>query len=268
MTYRALVTEVVSLAYPSGMARNLVALRERHVRSGLVELQSKIESLQEGNDDTYDGAGNFHCGATIVTAPAGIIREVWAIRSDLPEDEESGPVDGDTNRQACQCEVPYVAREIDTIRGYSRDWERIGGRMTDSDGNINHMLPVPVGAFAVHRDQLWAYPSVNDPWKLRVIWDGIKQDYEDADPVTLSESQISLLAAFVAYKGAADDRCWDDSARLYQLYLIELKAELQREWDRRHPAVTRAPKTGTVSPTLGQCCRAPTTAYVAPDPEP
>lgn len=268
MTYAQLVEQVLTLAYPSGMASNLVALRERHVLSGMIELQTKIVSLQEKNSDVHEGAGNYQCGTTIVTAPDGVVKRVEAFRSDLEVDEGPGPVDGDTNRPECSCTVEYLTRAIDTVRGYANDWTRGGGRMTDSEGNINHMLPVPFGAFAIYRDQLWAYPAVGDPWKLRVIWDGVKQDYEDADELTLSPAQIDLLRAYVVFKGAVDDGCYDDSSKLYQVYLLMLRAELQREWERKNPPVNRAPKAGVRSPTMGQCCRAPVTAYVAPDPEP
>lgn len=263
MTFAELANSVLTLAYPSRMARNLIDLRTRHVLSGLIELQTAILSLQKKNTDIFPEVeadiaggipGTYQCGAMVVQAPAGNVLRVEAFRSDLPSDTQ----------QTCECLVDYTVRDVSTVKSYADDWVRNGGRRTDSKGNVLHMLPVPRGTFSIDLGELWAYPAVSEPWRLRVVWTGIKQVYAPLDQIVLTEAQFDLLRILVLSRGAIDEKCWQDATNLRAQYQLELRRELLREWEQNHPARHRRP---TPNPPPVPWVSLPSNCCTVPPPE-
>lgn len=265
ITYSALVDEILTAAFPRKMPQNLVSLRQRHVLSGLIDLQTKIESLQAENKDVHQGEGKYRCGAMVLQAPYGILKRVEAFRST----DDATDVAGNEDSPECQCLVTYALADQPYIQAISRDYVNAGGKMTDDAGIINQVLPVPYGFFAVRRDELWAYPATLSPWRLRVVWQGIKQDYEAADELDLTESQKDLLRAYVTFKARRDEDCFREAEILEAEYNKLVRQELNREWDRLHPAATKvyheASRNGW--PRCGPACRVTEdVAYVEPSP--
>ncbi len=246
MTYAELKEMVVGLAFPARMARSMVPLRERHVLNGIIELQTKLPKLREKNSSIYTGDDNFVCGAIEVDSPEGLITKVEAFRADTPSDDIE---------TECECLVPYILGEPASIEVLKSRWSINGGAIQEDDnGNPVNVLPVPLGVFAVSEGRLLAYPAPLTPWKLRVKWRGIRQTFSDDDEVEFTQSQITLLAAFVAWMGAVDDRCWQDEPRLRESYFLLRRDEYLRLRDEENPvnphydkreAAARASSCGT-----------------------
>jgi hypothetical protein len=236
------------------------------VLSGLIEIQTKLETLQEENMDIHDGEGSYACGAMVVLPPQGNTLRVEAFRNDLPVQD----VSGNDDQPSCECIVKYTLNSVEYVKGYADDWVRAGGRMTLNDGTINQMLPVPSGVFGMFREELWAYPATLSPWKLRVVWTGIKMNYAPGDEVTLTESQFDVLKWYVMSMGAIVDKCWDDAKALKVIYLDELRKECLREWEQQHPRrnIHPNPNPAPLAGWLAPCCKGEPEAYVEPVPQP
>lgn len=237
MIYSAFVEEVLTLAFPDRMARNLISLRERHVLSGLIDLQTKVESLREKNTDIKQGEGAYQCGAMVVQAPAGKIIGVEAYRSTDSVSDSAG----DEDSPQCGCIVTYQTVTVPVVKSYANDYTRRGGKMTTADGKIIQMLPVPFGAFGVLHGDLWAYPATLSPWRLRIKWKGIKQAYEPDDEIDLTPAQVDIVRHYVLHKAAKDTGCWQDAAALELEYAKLMRAELLREWENEHPDRVETP---------------------------
>lgn len=247
MTFSQLSSLVIGRAFPGRMARNMIPLRQRHVVSGLIDLQTYIPGLQDRNTSVYLGENFYQCGAMVVDRPPGHITRVEAFRGDVPDA-------GDTVSE-CQCVVPYDLSGVEFIRSRCQEYVDEGGVLLDSDGNYILMLPQDRGWFAVEpeTDKLWAYPAAVSPWALRVQYRAIVTDYQDDDTVIdLEPTQVDLLIRWVEWKGAVDDRVFNDAAALKSLYREERADEIYRLNQQIIPEkVRRSPRAP--SPFLGLC---------------
>lgn len=229
MTYAELRDETLNLAYPGRMARNLIPVRQRHVISGLMELQNRFWRMKAGHVTTYVGEELYQCGALVTSTPYGTIRRVYAERDDVGTPEH--PID-----DPCACHVDYRLVGPELVEQFARDFTTVGGRIyNDNDVLLRPMLPVPNGAavFAVDRNTLLAYPCPTTPWRLKIQWDGFKDRWFDTDELDHLEDTFhqmkDLLVLWVRWKGAGDDRNWQDAGVILAEYRDAVKTELLRQ---------------------------------------
>lgn len=235
MNFADLKTLVITRAIPGRVARERVPSVQRHVVSGLIDLQTFVPGLQEKNTTHHDGSASYMCGGMEVDRPSGEILEVYAMRGDVPN--EDGGI-----TSACQCRVDYDVYGIEFVRSRCREYSDQGGRLTNDDGSYVQMLPQECGFFAIDEPagKILAYPAAVMPWNLFVRYSAIIQTYDESDDVIdLTESQIDLLILWVQAKYESDLRCWENAGHLSAQYERARRDEIYRVTNELRPAIVR-----------------------------
>lgn len=245
MTFTDLKTLVITRAIPGRVARERVPSVQRHVVSGLIDLQTFVPGLAEKNTTHHDGSASYMCGGMEVDLPGGDILEVYALRGDVPN--EDGGITA-----SCQCRVDYDVYGLDFVRARCREYTNSGGRLTNDDGEYVQMLPQNSGFYAVDvaAGKILAYPAAVMPWNLYVRFSSIIQAYDDEDTVIdLTPSQIDLLILWVQAKYESDLRCWENATHLMAQYERARRDEIFRITNELVPAIIR--RSPRNPPTVG-----------------
>jgi hypothetical protein len=239
IAYSALVDQVLALAHPERIASRLLPKKQRHVQSGLIHLQRKLKHLRENNTNTHLGDDSYDCGLTVVDAPSGHVKRVWATETVLEEGVEQ-------NSRV----VEYFPCGFPEIEARREEWLANGGTMLDDDGNYIHALPITRGVFAIHEGSVWAYPAALPPWDLRIAWLGIKQQYEPSDQVELTNAEVDLLVKYVLWAGCGDGGCGQqEKPALYRDFAEALMEEMRQRHEeelaqQRYARSVRSPMCG------------------------
>lgn len=176
MTFLALYNELVQVAYPEGLARNLIKRTRNQLMAGLIDLQDAVPMLQSGQTEVKDqGATFWRCGVTLVDIPTLCIVnrvEVFAIDNEckvigaFPLTKEQ--MEHKSNRCSNTAITPPPGAP-DSL-----------GRYT-AGPSVDPAHPPQQYWASIIDDVLWLYPVMPSTHKVRFTWTGIKRDWADAD---------------------------------------------------------------------------------------
>lgn len=206
--FKALVIEGLG---PDGTRRGVETLRVRAMRDGVLDLQRYIRAFRTGHTTDYEVADLEEIGfAHLGTLPANAKPKAFYIIS-TGETVEEGTTD-DPN---------IVRNRLDYVA-----WENRHGMVADQYGERNYQYSVsPFStAFLVH-------PLINDETYLKVVWDGLKSDFEDADtlPTTWPDQMAEAVAAYVKRRILLEIDKRPDLAREHYAMYLEKRLALYRE---------------------------------------
>lgn len=177
--FKALVIEELG---PDGTRRGIETLRVRAMRDGVLDLQRYIRAFRTGHTTDYQVADLEAIGyAHLGTLPANAKPKAFYIIS-TGDTVTSGTTD---NPNIVRNRLDYVA------------WENRHAMVADRFGERNYQYSVsPFSTtFLVH-------PLVNDETYLKIVWDGMKMDFDDGDtlPTTWPDQMAEAVAHFVKTK--------------------------------------------------------------------
>jgi hypothetical protein len=176
-TYAQFVARVKELMPKDGVRLGVETTLSRLILQATIDIQSKVEKFRSGNETIYEAVDTIADGnASRVRVPENaMIDEVWLIQVDESDDEE-------------EC----VKMPLDVYPWVNRS------HLTCSTVCINGQR----GFYTidVQRANLIAYPKIEDPNRLLIVWTGIKTDYEDDDVVPFDERCVLAAADFASAK--------------------------------------------------------------------
>ena len=244
MTFAELREQVLGLAYPSRMARNLIPLRKQHVQTGLTHIQRAVKCLQAKNVNRTGTTGLGHnCWWSETLAPQG---HIYRARVEATPDNPCGP---------CRMvQLTFVSE--DQFVGLAGDY---GQR-----GVYNPVCwPVPRAWYTIFRNRvLRVYPSLQvGGWNLALEWQGVRKVWQDTDEIDLEgwEDVLEALRLFVLYRGLVDEGCTGEELKTaFELYNGELRqlvydCRMQMEGERHEAFGSAVPPGGIQCWPLSPC---------------
>jgi hypothetical protein len=83
MTYEEFIDAVKSIIFPDREPSNLVAVHEKYILDGLIEVQKRIPQLRSWNFDSLTFGDTFYqCRATVITKPNGPVIRLYTYTQD------------------------------------------------------------------------------------------------------------------------------------------------------------------------------------------
>lgn len=239
-TWGQLKTKLRNLLWVDGEGENLVAAHDQSFEEAMVDLQMWVECLQQDNVTMFPACSTyFQCGLTVIQAPVGAIRSVSVLdRFDPTTKVESA----DAEIQWCE-EVGYNPVDFCHIQNYIKRCQSVryclpfsyyfglsitncpkGAYPTPTGEGLPAGLPIlPLGfqyaqtstdaaaralegRWAMSRGKIYIGPWIQSTEAVKVVWDGIKTEWTDADPVETDPLIERALKAWVRRDHARD---WD-----------------------------------------------------------
>lgn len=181
MTYSEFVDAVLEEMGPDGTRRGIEDMRTRAIRDAVIDLQRFIRAYRQGHTTTYQEAdleaiGYAHLGTLASQAKP----KAFYIVS-TGETEEEGTTDD-----------PNIVRNRLDFVAWSDRREAMIARQYDSRAYLYAVSPFST--------QFMVHPLVNDETYLKVVWDGLKMDFEDDDDVPWPEWAAEAVAAYVKWR--------------------------------------------------------------------
>lgn len=230
--YKALVDEQLSV---EANRRGLESFRDRALRNSVLDLQRFIRQYRKGHTTTYVAADlTTITHAMLGTLPTGAIPEAFYIQ------HVSAPSPDPTPDAKCQ------RNRLDFSQWINRQ------SLICSDCRTRY-------AYALSPDgrQFLIHPVLNDYTNLLLVWDGLKQDFDDADEVPFPSEASEASAAYMMHRiilqvdkniALAAEQC-----KLYAQKRLSLFRDAQETQDAEKPdqeyGVSDAPPTpdGSIS---------------------
>lgn len=181
MTWAAFKAIVLTELGPDGRRRGIEALRTRAMRDCAIDLQRFIRAYRQGQQTTYEEADLTEVGyAHLGTLGAQAKPKAFYIVS-------TGDIvtEGETDN-------PNIVRNrLDFV-----PWDDRRERMIDARYEPLKYL-YTISPFS---RQFLVHPLVNDETYLLLVWDGMKNDFEDGDTVPWPEWASGAFSAWVKYR--------------------------------------------------------------------
>lgn len=204
--FKALVIEELGT---DGTRRGIETLRLRAMRDAVLDLQRYIRAFRQGHSTTYQEAdltviGYAHQGALAAQAKP---KAFYIIST------------GDTVTAGTTDNPNITRNRLDFVA-----WENRHAMVADQFGSRRYQYTIsPFSTlFLVH-------PLVNDETELKVVFDGMKLDFEDDDDVPWPIQTSEAVAAYVKRRILNEIDRRPDLARESQLLYIEKRLALYRE---------------------------------------
>jgi len=235
-TWKDLKDAVRNELWPSGESPNLSAAHDKHFVDGMIDLQTFVDCLQQDNTSLFPQCSTFYnCGLTVIdVAPRGIIRRVSVIDKVNPDTHKEDATAAD---DWCS-EIAYNEVDYCHVRSFLDQSTRRGCCMSiplffGLAGCTKARFPVPTdaglppglpkldlgyhypqtstdrvhgraqhGIWAKQRGQIFIAPWIQSTETVVVVWDGIKRQFSDGDPVDDDPLLSEALREWVRWKHA------------------------------------------------------------------
>ncbi len=220
MTFSEFNDAVQQAVFPDGSAENLVANHKNYVLDALIDLQIKVPCLQASHTDYLcASAGFFHCGASVFESPRGFIRSLSTL---VPGDTCCQEVRYSPISKAemnclleTQSQTPCCGTETHPSHTYMVDGEYIAYPELplycfEYPNESDKTFRASEGFFTIDRGQIWVSPSIQGNELIKLEWDGIKREFDDADVLDeeiFNREVQECVELYLRGKSAAIDDC-------------------------------------------------------------
>jgi hypothetical protein len=219
LTWGNLKSQLRAIIFASGEAQNLVVAHDKSFLDAIIEIQTFVACQQQDNTNLYPHCSTlYNCGLTVIdSAPRGAIMKVSVIDKINPT---TGLEDVNAADDYCS-EIDYNQVDACHIHAYLKGSRRRGcclsipsffGLNPSMCGKASYPVPTDAGLaaglpllplgfhyaqdstnrahgraragiWALERGQLWVAPWIQSTETVKVMWDGIKRTWSDADPI-------------------------------------------------------------------------------------
>jgi tartrate-resistant acid phosphatase type 5 len=239
---------------------NLIDIHNEHFQEALAEIAEKVDCERDKNVNIIDFCKTFSkCGMTIVPEPNGVIFRV----STIVKEDFCDPV--------YYREVPWPLPEffgkwamakMRTIPVFPKTLD-LGYHLSDK-AQDTPCGRARVGIWAKHRGNIYLAPWIQSVESVMIEWDGVKDKWEDEDPVNSSQAYkraVRLYWQFLHEDNFGDkkmaatinDVSVPSGRGTYNRALADLMYECERKKKVRETAVdpyTPALVRATISPII------------------
>jgi len=202
MIYSSWIAARRAAVFPEGEAENLVANHNRFIQDALIDIQTKVPCLQTFHRDNHVAESTFFdCGASVIDAPVGFIKNIHTILdTDCCDRVFYSPVTEAAMRCKLEtqqsCGVRYRAYgfyeyESGLYAAYSYYYEC----QITPDAGLDKPCRSHAGSAALINGQLFLHPHLDSNEIAVVEWDGIKKVWSSSDDMDFGtfERQVQNL---------------------------------------------------------------------------
>jgi hypothetical protein len=205
-TVAQLKTDIRADVWPSGEAENLVTAHNNQFQEAFAEICKWVKCEQSNNANVIKFCKtNYKMGMTVLSAPVGRIVRVFTVANEDFDDPvfyrpTTWPEPEDWARNLYLFPKPLVtdARKLP-----------IGFQYSDAAHDSAYGR-ARTGIWAQDRKNLFLAPWIQSNELVVVEWDGIKEEWDDADPIN---SEIHYRKAVKLYMQFAHERDYGDAGR-------------------------------------------------------
>lgn len=182
-TFEQFCKSVRERVFPEGEADNLIGVHNTVIQEGLLDLQLKLEDLQDNQSKvvTQDGAF-FECGASVFPAPDGVIDSLYTtlVNSACDRVDYTYVDHGQmqmlmkTQKSTCSTSDAYGM----TIS--NEDPENVSGYPVGSQ-DVDKGYRSSLGFWSLNKGLVYVFPSLESSEQAVVKWTGINREWSSAD---------------------------------------------------------------------------------------
>lgn len=221
-TFAALKTSVKEMLWPDGVPENHEAAINRFIVDGLYDIQLHIACFQQDNTTRFEQCGTyFKCGTSWFTRPNGVINKLRVV-----QDEACSPV---TYRMTTPDEVYKWSRsfwrEVTSPENTGMPTLPDGYKYPESSTDSQYGRAL-TGVWAIDKGNIVLAPWLQSDETVVVYWDGIKQDYDDADEVSDDKLLEKVLRSYVKFTYEGEFGTDTNAYKLAEMRHGEAYAEL------------------------------------------
>jgi len=209
MTFAEFSSAVRLAVFPEGEPENLVTHHKNWIVDALVDLQRKIKCLQEKHFDCFPMESTLrNCSATLFDAPRGFIQ---GLRTMSTADSCQRGLFEPLSQQDFECRM-QDERLCGSPNIPSQDYltgtypELTYGNMYPNADTDAACHPTN-GIFTLINGQIWMLPHLNSTEIAVLEWDGIKREWDDADPVEFDREITKLVELFLEAESKRKEDC-------------------------------------------------------------
>lgn len=248
ITFLALKTKLRAELWPSpGEPKNLRTSHDKSFITGMIELQTYLERLRVNHTLITPFANTFfNCGKTVLAAPKGIIRSVRTVLvTDGDEDfcdkihyEQTNPCDLE-NWAECMAQYnqPNAVGAPNYPAGFKQASSETDYQYESTTVKLNRGER---GLWAISKKYLYLVPWIQSDESVVVNYDGIKNDWVDADVLdqTYWDPEVEeALKAYILFKHefyhGCDRQKLRDTKEIYDRMLADLMWKEREETKER-----------------------------------
>lgn len=266
MTYAELLAEVIARAFPEGYAENLLAIYQKRILAGLIEVQRWVPYIRDRQTRLYPFASTlYRQGTTVICKPEGKVKRVCTFNSKTLKDAVFYDVCSreDIDRLTAQRAriVPYPDAVPESFGYFNANLATDKGRRAER------------GLFCIDEKQIILLPQIESIERIMVEWKGSKTSFEDGDVVDYDKYQeqvIEALENWLRWKSVGkDDRSASDYVMLeaeWRASITGLQLDTKDDSEPEIPAedigiLPRSIMPATVTPLSLACSYAPDDAF-------
>jgi hypothetical protein len=201
-TFKQLTDEIRRQVWPSGEPENLVLSHSQHLQEGMAKIAEFVEAEQENVVSTFEFCKTFFkCGMTVIPAPDGVVKRVFTVcqsNGTFCDAVLYRPVDWPQP----ECDGRRVLQLLTNITPTAK---RLPLGFTEADPAFDASCGrARVGVWARHQDNIYIAPFIQSTEMVVVEWDGIKNVWEDSDPVSESQGYRAALKFYLQHAHERD----------------------------------------------------------------
>lgn len=212
MNFLELYNQTIAILFPQGQPENLIDSHKLFLQTALWDLQRNVECFRFANRNVYPHCATyFDCGMTVIPAPRGEITRLLVYGKDA-----SGNPDECTKLEYLQVDFKHIERYVQLHRGCGTNSILFSSALTlgifgcgwrdkyrypcPTDEGLETLPSLPqgfhypqtstdlggrarAGVWAINRGRIYIAPWIESSETVVVEWNGIKNQWGDADLV-------------------------------------------------------------------------------------
>lgn len=193
MNFSTLVSTVRQNVFPEGTPEELDDRHKNVIKDALIDLQKRVKCFQLNNRSVWDQDDTFFsCGATVVDAPRGHMKQLFtAGSSDFCDKVIYQPVSKAYMDQLLidheVCGKSYSPYEYYDDQAYYFEY---------ANSTVDKSCRALEGFWSMFDNEIWVYPHIQSTEQLVLDWYGIKRDWADADVVTFHDREVEQAVEY------------------------------------------------------------------------
>lgn len=239
--------EILQGLFPSGEPTNRIAAHAKFFVDAMIDLQTWVVCLQQDNTSLFPQCATFYnCGLTVIdSAPRGIIKRVSVvdqINATTHKEDPTAPLDWCSEVAYNEVDYCHVHSFLDYASrrccGTVPSFFGLPPFPTPTDAGLPAGLPLlplgyhypqtstdrargraGMGIWAKQRGGIYVAPHIQSTETVIVVWDGLKRDFQDNDPIDDDPLLSEAVREYVRWK-CADiyDHDAEEAARAQAAY--------------------------------------------------